>query len=81
MIAVAINAIGKPAAGKTDTMLTPEGFITLRLTLPIVVEATTNLTGAPWLALQTCTLTNGSVTFTDPNWTNYPARFYRIRSP
>jgi len=26
-------------------------------------------------------LTNGSIPFGDPQWTNYPARFYRIRSP
>ena len=26
-------------------------------------------------------LTNGSVYFSDPQWTNYPSRFYRLRSP
>jgi hypothetical protein len=36
---------------------------------------------ASWTALQTCTLTNGSIGFSDATWTNYPARFYRIRSP
>jgi hypothetical protein len=46
-----------------------------------VVEACTGLDGRTWLALQTCTLTNGSVYFSDPNWANYPARLYRIRSP
>jgi hypothetical protein len=49
--------------------------------IPIVVEGCTNLATASWIALQTCTLTNGSVHFSDPAWTNYPARFYRIRSP
>jgi hypothetical protein len=49
--------------------------------IPLVVEAGTNLTGTNWTALQTCTLTNGSVSFSDPQWTNYPSRFYRIRSP
>jgi hypothetical protein len=49
--------------------------------IPIVVEACTNLNGASWSALQACTLTNGSIYFSDPQWTNYPARVYRIRSP
>ena len=31
--------------------------------------------------MQTCTLTNGSIYFSDPDWTNHPTRFYRIRSP
>jgi len=33
------------------------------------------------VALQTLTITNGSVAFSDPAWTNYPTRFYRVRSP
>jgi hypothetical protein len=49
--------------------------------IPIVVEACTNLTGASWISLQAGTLTNGSIYFSDPQSTNYPARFYRIRSP
>jgi BspA type Leucine rich repeat region (6 copies) len=58
------------------------GFnITGTTNIPLVVEATTNLAGAPWTVLQSCTLTNGSVYFSDPDWTNYPSRFYRIRSP
>jgi hypothetical protein len=49
--------------------------------IPLVVETATNLTGAAWTTLQNCTLTNGSIYFSDPQWTNYPRRFYRIRSP
>jgi hypothetical protein len=49
--------------------------------IPIVVEACTNLANSAWSPLQTCTLTNGSLYFSDPQWTNYPARFYRFRSP
>ena len=49
--------------------------------IPIVVEASTNLTSASWTSLQSCTLTNGSIYFSDPQWTNYVIRFYRIRSP
>jgi hypothetical protein len=44
-----------------------------------VVEATTNL--ATWLPAMTNTLTGGWSYFSDPDWTNHPARFYRVRSP
>jgi BspA type Leucine rich repeat region (6 copies) len=58
------------------------GFnITGTTNIPIVVEAATNLTGAAWLPLLNGTLTNGSIYFGDSQWTNYPQRFYRIRSP
>lgn len=48
--------------------------------IPIVVEAASNLVG-PWTTAQSCTLTNGLIFFSDPQWTNYHSRFYRIRSP
>ncbi len=46
----------------------------------IQVEASTNLHSASWTPLQTCTLTNGSFYVSDPTWTNYPVRFYRVRA-
>ena len=49
--------------------------------IPLVVEACSNFASPSWTPLQTCTLTNGSIYFSDPQWTNYPARFYRLRSP
>ena len=49
--------------------------------LVVVVEATTNLSSPDWQPVQTNTLTTGSVYFSDPDWTNYPGRFYRFRSP
>ncbi len=49
--------------------------------IPIVVEASPDLLRASWTSLQSCTITNGSIYFSDPQWTNYPTRFYRIRSP
>jgi hypothetical protein len=58
------------------------GFnITGTTNIPIVLEACTNLANSTWTPLQSCTLTNGLLYFTDPNWKNYPGRFYRIRSP
>jgi BspA type Leucine rich repeat region (6 copies) len=47
----------------------------------IVVEASTNLSNQVWLPVGTNTLVNGSSYFSDPQWTNYPARFYWLRSP
>lgn len=58
------------------------GFnITGTSNIPIVIEACTNRGAGSWVPLQSCTLTNGLVYFGDPQWTNYPSRFYRIRSP
>jgi hypothetical protein len=47
--------------------------------IPIALEASTNLAAGPWVPLQTCTLTNGLLHFTDPDFTNHPSRFYRFR--
>jgi hypothetical protein len=49
--------------------------------IPIVVEACTALGSGIWSPLQNCTLTNGSIYLSDPTWSNYPTRLYRIRSP
>ena len=62
------------------------GFtITGASNLVIVVEAATNLAYPAWIPVGTNTLTGGSYYgfsyFSDPQWTNYPARFYRLRSP
>ncbi len=47
----------------------------------VVVEAATNLANPVWNPVATNTLTGGSSYFSDPQWTNYPGRFYRLRSP
>jgi hypothetical protein len=49
--------------------------------IPLVVEASSDQTSGTWVLLQSCTLTNGLVYFSDPQWANYPSRFYRIGSP
>ncbi|MGA3265943.1 MAG: hypothetical protein ABSE16_03875 [Verrucomicrobiota bacterium] len=46
-----------------------------------VVEACTSLANPTWTPLLTGTLTNGSLYFSDPAWTNYSSRFYRISAP
>ena len=47
----------------------------------VVVEACTNLASPAWFPLRTNTLTADSFYFSDPEWMNYPGRFYRLRSP
>jgi BspA type Leucine rich repeat region (6 copies) len=58
------------------------GFIISWATnIPVVVEACTDLANPNWSPVGTNTLTGGSSYFSNADWTNYPARFYRIRSP
>jgi len=58
------------------------GFnITGTSNLVIVVEASTNLANPIWSPVATNTLTGGTSYFSDPQWTNYPGRFYRFSSP
>jgi hypothetical protein len=47
----------------------------------VVVEACTNLANPVWTPLRTVTLTNGSFYFSDPQWTNYPSRYYSLQMP
>lgn len=47
----------------------------------VVVEACTNLSNPVWQPVQTNTLTSSAAYFSDPQWTNYSGRFYRLRSP
>ncbi len=50
--------------------------------IPIVVGLhRVGFTNPVWTLLRTYILTNGSVYFSDPEWTNYLTRFYRICSP
>jgi hypothetical protein len=49
--------------------------------IPVVVEACTSLASDDWSPVGTNTFTNGLSCFSDPLWTNYPARLYRLRSP
>ena len=43
----------------------------------IIVEASTNLIN--WQPIWTNTLSGTNITFTDPQWTNYPNRYFRAR--
>jgi hypothetical protein len=46
--------------------------------IPVVVEASTDLSKSAWAPIATNTLSGGTSYFSDPKWTNYPARFYRL---
>ena len=49
--------------------------------ISVVVEGCTNLANPVWQPVSTNVLTGGTSYFSDPQWTNYPGRFYRLRSP
>jgi hypothetical protein len=49
--------------------------------LIVVVEATPSLSSPDWQPVQTNTLVTGSTYFSDPQWTNFSGRYYRLRSP
>jgi hypothetical protein len=71
------------ASGGTFSVRTNQfGFtITGTSNLVIVVEACTSLANPAWSPVATNTLTDGTSYFSDPRWTNYPTRFYRLRAP
>ena len=57
------------------------GFIISWATnISVVVEACTNLANHTWSPVATNTLTGGWSYFSDPRWTNYHSRFYRLRT-
>jgi BspA type Leucine rich repeat region (6 copies) len=58
----------------------PGGFgftISWATNASVVVEAATNLTNPVWIPVSTNALTSGTNYFSDPQWKNYPERFYR----
>jgi len=70
---------GDPSFG---VRLNSFGFnITGTADIPLVIEACTNLVDGEWAPLQSCTLTNGLLYFSDAQWRNRQSRLYRIRSP
>jgi hypothetical protein len=48
--------------------------------LNVVVEAASDLGNPVWSPVATNALTGGTFYFSDPQWANYPSRFYRVRS-
>jgi hypothetical protein len=44
----------------------------------VSVQACFNLNTSGWVSLQTNVISAGFLYFSDPGWTNYPSRFYRV---
>src|SRR5579859_1736661 len=79
------TAVWKPQIQSNDGNfgVRPDGFgfnITWASNMVVVVQVSSNLAGPSWTAMATNNLTNGLFYFSDPVWTNYPARFYRVSS-
>lgn len=85
------DSLGMPATLWNPQIQTSNNFgiannqfsftITGTTNIPIVLEASTNLAIPAWTPLQSCNLTNGSIYFTDSQFTNYTSRFYSIAFP
>jgi hypothetical protein len=79
------NAIITEVPGIASPDGSPNGEIII-ISVPepeatIVVEACTNLAKPTWIPVATNILSNGTNSFRDAQWTNYPHRFYRVREP
>jgi hypothetical protein len=60
----------------------PGGFgftISWATNASVVVQAATNLANPAWIPVSTNTVTGGTNYFSDPQWTNYVRRFYRVQ--
>jgi hypothetical protein len=81
------TVLWNPQAQNLGVQTNQLGFaITGSSNLVVVVEGCTNPANPLWAPVGTNTLntfigTNGMSYFSDAQWTNYPARLYRIRSP
>ena len=63
---------------------TPNGFgftIAWATNLTVVIQACTNLANPIWMPVATNPLVGGTNYFSDPQWTNFSGRFYRISAP
>jgi len=49
--------------------------------MAVAVDACVDLTHLVWVPLRTNNLTTDTLYFSDPQWTNSPRRFYRVRWP
>ena len=83
---------GRPTAVWRPKMETSDGSFGVRTNqfgftinwasgMTVVVEASTNPASPLWSPVSTNILIGGSSYFGDQQWTNYPERFYRLRSP
>lgn len=80
------TALWKPVVKSSDTTFGVQenhfGFsVTWARDKAVFVEACVDLANRAWAVVGTNTLTGGTGYFCDPQWTNYSARFYRLRWP
>jgi hypothetical protein len=76
------TVLWNPQAQNPGVQANQFGFaITGSSNLTVMVEACTNLANPIWSPVRTKTLTGGSAYFSDPQWTNFPSRFYQFTFP
>jgi hypothetical protein len=73
------NPQAQTADGSFGVQANQFGFNITGNNLVVVVDASTDLIN--WQPVATNTLTGNPVYFSDAQWTNYPRRIYRLRSP
>jgi hypothetical protein len=77
------TALWLPQIQTTDTSVTTNNFgfnVSWADGLSVVVEASPSLSNPVWSPVATNALSGGTFYFTDPQWTSYPSRFYRVRT-
>jgi len=47
----------------------------------VVIQAATSLSPPDWTPIATNALSNGVFNFADPQWSNFPQRYYRVGTP
>ena len=70
--------------GNTDFGVRSNRFgftITGTTNFAVRIEACTNLAQGIWAPVETAALNNGTLSFSDPAFTNYPNRYYRVSMP
>jgi autotransporter-associated beta strand protein len=86
-VTLTVPVVSAPPSAIQFAGLNSNGLFTLTgagfSNVTYVIEATTNLNAPiPWLPISTNTSgTNGVYQFIDPGSTNFPLRFYRVKSP
>ncbi|HXR06512.1 MAG TPA: leucine-rich repeat domain-containing protein, partial [Candidatus Acidoferrum sp.] len=80
--AVLWNPLVQTSDGSFGVRINLFGFnITGTNNFTVVVAACANLASPVWVPLTTNTLIAGSFYFSDPQWTNYPNRYYILQMP
>jgi hypothetical protein len=80
--AVLWNPQAQTSGGSFGVRTNEFGFnITGTSNIVVVVEGCSDLANPIWTPIQTNTLVGGLSYFSDPEWTNHPACFYRLSFP